>query len=217
LLSQGQMRYTSISVILQGSEEDIRVNEPSPPIVRPGTVVSRLAALQAQAAELWGIRLTHRWMAEVTLIPLKMIQALCKLPSRQNIKRLDLFALGKLCWLFDCESDQLLAYLPPGASVASLPPVQMRRTEQPLQGEVPPQVQIVHMRLPAILAKEKVGSIMHSTGKKHDTIAAIRSGKPRRIMQATLVAICNAAYRKDPTSGHIREILALDRASLDKA
>jgi DNA-binding Xre family transcriptional regulator len=207
LHKRGRIRYTSVSVILRGSEDAIRVQEPPAPIARQGKVVSRLAALQARAGELWGVRVTQRMLAEVTGIPLKMIQALCKPPRRQTIKRLNLLALGKLCWLFDCDIDQLLAYLPPGAPVSSLPPVQIRRKQPPEPGVAPPQAQLIHTRLPEALSTEKIVAVMRATGKKRDTIAAIRNGKPIRIRPATLAALCDAAYRKDPHAKDISGIL----------
>jgi Cro/C1-type HTH DNA-binding domain len=85
--------------------------------------------------------------------------------------------------------------------------VQIRRMQPPAPGEVPPQDQLVHTRLPDVLDKEKVVAVMRATDKKRDTIAAFRNGTPKRIRYTTLVAICDAAYRKDPDSARISKVL----------
>jgi DNA-binding Xre family transcriptional regulator len=180
----------------------------SAPVVSQGTVVSRLAALQTRAGETWGVRVTQQMLVEATGISHKMIQPLCIPSRRQTIKRFDLRALGKLCWFFDCDIDQLLTYLPPGAPFSSLPPVQVKRAHPPKPGEVPRLDQLVHTRLPDILKKEKVVSIMGATGKKRDSISTFRNGTPRSIRYTTLLAVCDAAYQMDHDPAQIQKALA---------
>ena len=177
------------------------------PVESVGEVVVRLAQLQVRAADLWGVRVTKRTLVETAGISLRMIQRLSRPLRKQTIDRFDLIVLGKLCWFFGCEIEDLLAYLPKGETPASLPDIQVRRASPPLTGEQPPWEQTVRLRLPDVLLGERVVDIVRATGLKWDTSAAIRKGTAKRVQRATLVALCEAASQKGSRPFHMGEVL----------
>lgn len=185
--------------------EDKRVRDS--PVDLHGDVVARLAQLQVKAADLWGVRVTQRMLVAATGISLKMIQALSRPLRRQTNVRYDLVALGKLCWYFGCEIDDLLAYLLPGGVAASLPDIRVGRIAPPSPGETPPQTQTVHTRLPDALRGERVVDIMRATRRQRDTIAAIRDGKPKQVKRVTLAALCDAGSQKGSRPVRMGEVL----------
>jgi DNA-binding Xre family transcriptional regulator len=177
------------------------------PVEQGGDVVARLAQLQVKAADHWGKRVTKNMVVEATGVSLKTVQALSMPFRRQTIALYDLLALGKLCWYFGCEIDDLLAYRPQGGASVSLPDVQVRRASPPGPGEAPPQAQVAQIRLPDTLSGERVPALMRAMGRGHDTIAAIRAGKPRRVKRTTLAALCTAASRKGARPVRMGEVL----------
>lgn len=174
-----------------------------------GDVVPRLAALRVRAEQQWGVKISQHRLARLLGVSSKRIGSLCQ----GTTQHYDLMLLGQLCWYFGCPLPDLLTYLPPGPTLAPLPEVQVRRTHLPASLDLPPKAQLVHTRLPAVLHSAKIVDLMHATGLKRDTLAALRDGKPRRVARSTLAAVCDAAQQAQGSKVGMNDVLSVDEGS----